>query len=174
MQNLAGHKQATEICTLELRRCGIEIVKESEPIGEPKAMVSGRLGQFRFRRAWYYWVVDGDVPLDVARELYADPIGATDIRVAGHCGCPAPASPWVEWRMDDGKHVRSLKEKAKCDGLIGSSSSLAVFAQETLDKCLFSDDPESISAKGYVTNYHIDSELGLYIFVQALKHHKLV
>jgi hypothetical protein len=48
------------------------------------------VASFRFRRAWYYWMVSGYVPLNVAMEMYADPVGKKDIRVDGHCGCPSP------------------------------------------------------------------------------------
>lgn len=33
-------------------------------------------------------------PLNVAIEMYENPNGRKDIRVAGHCGCPHP-SEWV-------------------------------------------------------------------------------
>jgi hypothetical protein len=53
---------------------------------------------FIFCRAWYYWIVTGFVPLHVAEELYADPIGKKDVRVSGHCGCPAPKE-WIKDRQ---------------------------------------------------------------------------
>jgi hypothetical protein len=148
-------------------------VPVEDPKGEVESRVRGQLGPYSFRRAWKYWVVNGDVPLDVARELYSDPVGETDIRVAGHCGCPAPAYPWVQWKTEDGRMVLSIEQQKCSKEYVASGGFLAKVAQQILDTCTFSDDPVSVGAKGYVTLYHIDSELGLYIFVQALKRHEL-
>jgi hypothetical protein len=58
--------------------------------------VYGQAGNLQFERYWRYWVARGPVPLSVARELYADPIGKESVRADGHCGCPPPEE-WVEW-----------------------------------------------------------------------------
>ena len=123
MQNLAGVPRATELITEELKRLDIPIIDSKEPIDEPKSLVYGQLGDYIFKRAWYYYKVSGDVPLNVAEELYSTLIGKQDIRVVGHCGCPHP-STWAK--------------------------------------------------NGVIDHYHIDSEVGMYIFVQTLKKHKLV
>lgn len=47
-------------------------------------------GKFIFKRAWYYWMISGNVPLKIAKKLYENPIGKRDVRVYGHCGCPPP------------------------------------------------------------------------------------
>lgn len=52
------------------------------------------MGSFVFTRAWYYWCVSGYVPLAIAQQIYANPNGVKDIRVAGHCACPPP-SEWI-------------------------------------------------------------------------------
>jgi hypothetical protein len=117
----------------ELRRCGVPVFYVPKSKQEVEASCEGRLGGYVFQRAWYYWVVHGPVPIEVAKELYADEVGKTDIRVAGHCGCPPPEAPWISWITPEGRKV----------------------------------------AKAYVLTYHIDTELGLYIFVQALKKHGL-
>lgn len=79
-------------------------------------------GKFIFKRAWYYWMVRGNVPLKIANKLYENPIGARDVRVAGHCGCPPPKK-WTQ----------------------------------------------RINGKRCVTSYHIDSQEGLNLFVEAVK-----
>lgn len=168
MQNIAGHPESTEICTRELTRCRIEVVPESEPIGEPKALVSGRLGSFTFTRAWYYWCVKGNVPLAVAEELYADPVGVTDIRVAGHCGCPPPKD-WITFLADDGREVLDREQEASWQELIDRGHTKM---QTYKDEYVFADDPAKVG-KPYVTSYHIDSELGLRIFADTLKKHGL-
>ncbi len=94
MRNLAGDERANESITDELEAAGIERVAIDRH-GEVPATIGGRLGAFTFRRAWYYWMVEGPMPLEVARRLYADPIGVADVRVAGHCGCPPP-DEWAE------------------------------------------------------------------------------
>lgn len=52
--------------------------------------IDADIASFKFIRCWYYWSVTGYVPMDVAMEMYNDPIGRTAIRVEGHCGCPSP------------------------------------------------------------------------------------
>ena len=91
MKNLAGRKDCDKFIKQELTEAGIEIVLLPEPTSrEVPFSISGRLRNFTFERAWYYWVVKGDVPLHIAKELYADPVGCKDVRVCGHCGCPPP------------------------------------------------------------------------------------
>jgi hypothetical protein len=179
MQNLAGHPQATEIVLEELTRCGITVVTADAPIGEPKARVYGRLGPFTFERAWYYYVVDGLVPLALAEELYADPCGRRDIRVNGHCACPAPAAPWLVWRMPDGRKVLSLEAKADLekarDGLVSKADAgFKARMEAELAACLFSPQPALLGAEPFVDGYHVDSELGLYKLAEGLRRHGLV
>lgn len=123
MRNLAGKQDCDTFIENELRRARIP----SERLGahtrdEVPYLVIGRLGSIEFRRSWTYWVARGPVPIDIARQLYADPVGRTDIRVDGHCGCPAPEPPWTD----------------------------------------------VIDGAEFVTIYHIDSEIGLRIFADAM------
>lgn len=115
MKNLAGVEDCDEHIRKELTEAGITIVDASEHKGEVPYRFIGVLGMqdfnemehsvicqydptriyaesssFSFRRAWYYWVVVGYVPLYVAEELYNDPVGKKDVRVEGHCACPPP------------------------------------------------------------------------------------
>lgn len=130
-------------------------------------------GRFEFRRGHsYYWIVTGPVPVEVAWELYRDPC-ADQIRVAGHCGCPAPVEPWITWRMWDGTELASLKDKAELErsAHIGSPE----FHENYMKKFTFSDDPKvRTKAKAYVEIYHIDSEVGLRVFVDHLRWHGLI
>jgi len=159
MQNLAGHVRSTEIITHELTRCGIEIVESDKPLGEPKSMVKGKLGNFDFQRAWYYWMVKGLVPMNVANELYANRIGRTDIRSGGHCGCPSPSEYGAErFNPKTGIRMTGTREAKEYPDAVKS------LGWEVNDE----------GGEMFVTSYHIDSELGLYLFVEALKKHKLV
>ena len=173
MKNLAGHPQATEICVEELRRCGINVCESEKPIGEPQSMVYGQLGKYKFTRAWYYWIVEGDVPLTVAYDLYNNYVGQTDIRVCGNCTCPKP-DEYIVWKLNDGTPVLSTEEKENLEYYVKHTKMVGEVAKEMLKQNKFSDDPKSIGAKPYIESYHIDSGLGLYIFVQTHKSYELV
>jgi hypothetical protein len=89
MQNLAGNKECDEVIAQELERARIDAVRGERRRNEVAASITGKLGPFTFVRAWYYWMVRGPVPLAIAKEIQADPVGA-DIRVAGMSGGDAP------------------------------------------------------------------------------------
>lgn len=168
MKNLAGDKDCDVIIIGELSIAGIPFIRV--PIGNTEVPYTcvGRLGPYEFRRAWYYWVVKGPVPLVVAEEMYKNPIGAKDVRVAGHCGCPPPIE-WADWITPEGKVVISIKEYQGFKKYIDSG----VLDESSIDPYEFSDDPESMNAKLFVTNYHIDSQEGLNLFTSTIKKYAL-
>lgn len=108
MINLAGNQECDRYIREELTRAGIDIVEVplDRANGEVPYTLEGRLPGYRFRRFWYYWVVDGRTPLDLAEHLYAHPEGRATVRVAGHCGCPPPAE-WVKRDPDTGEQYVS-------------------------------------------------------------------
>jgi hypothetical protein len=165
MRNLAGDKECDTHIRKELQRCGI--VAHSVDPGNTEVPYStiGKLGDITFRRAWYYWMVDCKVPLSVAQELYAHPVGRCDIRVTGACGCPAP-DEWVTYFDDEG---HELCDEAQLEGCSESTvTRLRKCPQYRLVKDLASEGTP------YITSYHIDSELALYIFAETMKRHNLV
>ena len=166
MRNLAGDKDCDQYIRDELTRCKIDIIESPKSNGhEVNAKLTGKLGEFTFKRDWYYWVVSGPMPIEVARELYADPVGKTDIRVDGHCGCPSPDDYGVTWFTSDGKPIWKESNREQYEK----------YYKGSFKEPFFSDTPETVpGAEGVIESYHIDSELGLYIFVQALKRHGLV
>jgi hypothetical protein len=89
LYNLAKDENCDYWIKAELTLAHIPFVSEPQQ-GEVPSNIKGVLDDFIFRRVWRYWVVTGDVPLNIAKELYADPIGEQYVRVVGHCGCPAP------------------------------------------------------------------------------------
>jgi len=122
MKNLAGVEECDDYIREELGKADIDIYDIKKPgRSEVPYTIFGGLGgsllsdedkgymerhgfnvkflktysSFVFTRAWYYWVVEGYVPLDIAVEMYENPNGRKDIRVAGHCGCPHP----IEWKV---------------------------------------------------------------------------
>lgn len=158
MRNLAGDRDCDVKIRGELQHAGIEIVELGKPQNrEVPASVDGKLGEFSFHRAWYYWIFHGAVTLEVAKELYADPVGKEGVRVAGHCGCPPPE----EWAfpMDD-VLIPQLKRLGKMDITFGD---LAKLCNEGV-----------IEGRRFVTTYHIDTEEGLRLFADTLKKHGLV
>lgn len=180
MINLAGNKEAADkVVKRELLVCGIprfplpaEITNQA--YREVQTQWFGKLGDFEFKRAWYYWVVSGRVPIQMARELYVDPCGRTDIRVAGHCGCPPPEKPWVEWYRA-GKKALDSKNWAEFEKHESSDSKfLKEIAEGFREKYLLSNDPEAEGFEGFVTSYHIDTEVGLRVFVDTLRRYRLV
>jgi hypothetical protein len=166
MENLAGRGDCDTSIFRELNRCGIEVVRLPNKLwGEVPASITGKLGQFQFHREWYYWVVRGNVPLPVAQELYNNPVGKTDIRVTGHCGCPPP-DEWVTYIDDKGRILCPTSEKPHGNGPLSKS----ILARTDIR---FVEDP-SAEGKGFIQLYHIDSELGLRIFADTLKKHNLI
>lgn len=97
MKNLTGNQNCDAFIARELSdaRIAIESVDLAKHSGVPYRLI-GQLGPITFRRCWTYWVAEGPVPIGIARSLYADPVGRRDVRVDGHCACPAPVQPWTE------------------------------------------------------------------------------
>lgn len=128
-------------------------------------------GPFEFSRSHsYYWIVKGPVPLNVAQEIAKDP-AAYLIRVAGHAGCPQPVDPWITWRMPDGTTLSTEEEGANFVKLAGRH----LWALDAMKDYTFTDDPtERAKAKGYIETYHIDSEVGLRVFVDYLRWYGLL
>lgn len=130
-------------------------------------------GKFTFRHSGRgYWVVEGPVPIEVAEQLWADPVGY-QIRVDGHCMAPSPVDPWIKWRMPDGTELASMETKNSLEATRVRSGE--EFHNEYMKRFTFSDDPEIKSkAKAYVELYHIDSEVGLRVFVDYLHWYGLI
>lgn len=162
MKNLAHDEECDRLIRQELDRCGIPIIPAEKARSDVPYKIRGKLGGFEFDRYWYYWSVEGMVPLEVAKKLYDDPVGKTDIRCNGHCGCPLPEQG-LTW-IADGKVIVKTSELAQYEHF----ESKGYIPKGTKDQYIFSDEPEKIG-KAFVDGYHIDTELGLYIFVNALK-----
>lgn len=158
MKNLAGNQECDFVINRELKRCGIPIIPMGDGHNEVPYRIGGQMGEFKFTRAWYYWVVEGKMPLPKAIELFNTEVGNTDIRADGHCGCLDPAKYGT--RFYDGKIVISQDEWARC--------SLRPFLIALLqEKYTTHPAPETLPA--FITSYHIDTELGLYLFARAVE-----
>ena len=107
--NLVGSAASDAECTAELTAVGIEAVylpESCRPKHEVQTIVMGQLGQWGFRRAWYYWVAEGPgIPHDEAEQLHA--AHGTTVRVDGHACAPSPRE-WFKGRFAVGMyHVDS-------------------------------------------------------------------
>lgn len=177
MKNLAGRPthEADVHVSFELARCRINSFRVPLDNGEVQTTFRGRIEsnglKITLRRAWRYWVADGLVPLCLARLLYADLVGREDIRVNGDCACPAPAMENVVWYHPDGKMVLRMRDKTQSEDALSTApeSRLAKLAVAILAEHHFSDDPASLGASGFIPVYHIDTELGLYVFSEILR-----
>ena len=156
MTNLAGVEACDHIVLKELVDAGILYKRCDLTNSEVPYHFTGCLNNFTFDRAWTYWVVRGMMPYDEAVRIYDTEIGEKYIRVAGHCGQihPDEGSSWHK----DGKQVCKVKSKRS-------------FEEFELDQSnvLFSDDPESVGAKRYVTCYHVDHQFGLNALAEVIK-----
>ncbi len=162
MLNLAGDFKCDNQIRDELSQAGIQVLelgsrlKSEVPTSVIGVLVGNGSISFKFTRAWSYWIVSGDVPLNVAEELYADPIGHQYVRVAGHAGCPPPedwvmpVSPTLSQQMRE-KGIRSIP----------FLELVAMCRRGELDATLC------------VQSYHIDRQEGLNLFAATIKKHGL-
>jgi hypothetical protein len=95
--------QMDEDVRTELRSANIDVENNAtRATGEVPTIFSGKLGIYTFSRAWTYWVVSGQVPVQLAREIYADPVGQKDIRTNGCAGNmnPSDCSSVTSYHID--------------------------------------------------------------------------
>lgn len=162
MINLVGRNDSDIWCASELAAAGIDIDAQGRRYGETRTRVAGRIGEFIFTRAWRYWMVRGRVPLDVAQRLYADPIGRTDVRAAGHCACPPP-DEWVEWF--DGDEKVWIDPDGSQEREWRAFDAKGIFNSTAMPRFAATTD----GLQAYVTTYHIDSAEGLRLFADAVR-----
>lgn len=169
MKNLAGVKEADESIQEELYIAGINIVKGEQSKGEVQYSIRGKLRDWNFSRAWYYWVAsapDGKgLPLEVATELHEReyPISGDNqpktlgqvIRVTGHCGCPPPK----DWAEPVEEVLRKELERFKI-----TSATYGELAK------LYNSG--KINVPRFVNLYHINNQLGLNEFAHVIKTQK--
>jgi hypothetical protein len=164
MINLAGVKNCDETIREELTRAGIDIVDipADERRGEVPASIMGELGKYKFKRAWYYWIVNGHIPIEIADKLYEHPEGKISIRVDGHCGCPNPREYRHVW-IDEQNNILHLREE------LHKWDTFHMNEQELLEKykVRFVDNRETYGM-GVISGYHIDTQAGLLLFVLAV------
>jgi len=176
MKNLAGVNEADLTIKEELYLAGIEQVP-AEAKGEVPYTIEGRIGNWRLRRAWYYWMVSVELPTDGlllkdAVELHEKPnpinpdkILGTSIRCGGHCGCPSP----VEYGAQP-VHDEALEEKLVALGYKKEYSEILKkeFVRITVGEISELCEAGRLVVDQYVTSYHIDDQIGLNEFAKFL------
>lgn len=179
MENLAGKADyCDEVIRRELHRCRIcSVPYQGRPQSDVPYTVRGQLGPFEFHRFWRYWSVQGQFPIKMAVELYCDPCGREQVRAAGDCGCRNPRDV-AEWYLPepDGRRILYAEEQQLCERLIRDDEGFRQRFEEKFPRgAYWAENPSEVpGAVGFVTLYHIDSELGLRIFADALRTHGLV
>lgn len=171
MRNLAGDSHCDASIRDELEAVNVPLIKGEASKGEVPATLAGSLGPFTFRRAWYYWVVYGPMPLAIAEELYADPIGANEVRAGGDCGC-RPPNIWAD--HFDGDRKKLLPTDGPDHKLIQDkpwSPGIADILVDIERTCRFVPDPRAYASRSFVYIYHIDSARGLRLFVDTVRKH---
>ncbi len=172
MINLAGNPDCDFQIQRELERAGIGVMQHGvRRKHEVAATLTGKIGEYKiftFTRAWTYWIAEGLVPMAVARELYDDPVGKTDVRVNGSCACPPPIEAQTTLIASDGRTVIDAAERDEFDRLFPEST-----RTELAKQYIFSDDPSAAGAQEFIKVYHIDTEVGLRLFADTIKKHGL-
>lgn len=181
MKNLAGETKADLYILEELDKAGIEIVEGTRSKSEVPQTLTGKLGNWKFTRAWYYWMANASdetgLPLEVATELHNRkyPIEGEQeprhygqvIRVAGHCGCPPPS----EWAKHyDAQGLRLVVDpKGKQEAKWKSMVERHPYMKQDFEKYRFVPSLDSVVAKSIVNSYHIDTQEGLNAFAGAIR-----
>jgi len=165
-KHLVGIKEADLYIKDELFLAGIPAIKGEKSEREIPYSITGKLGDWNFGRAWYYWVASAQngkgLSLEVATQLHERqyPIIGEDqpkiygkvIRVTGHCGCPHPR----DWALPTGEILRKETQRlGKKDATYGELAILLNSGQ--------------IKAPRFVNLYHIDNQIGLNEFVKVIK-----
>lgn len=179
MINLAGKEDCDKYIIEELLKVGVMAVplpQSDHP--EVKSLYEGHLLGWKFRRQWYYWSVSCEDTFKYGLDMkYASPLHALagqEVRLSGHCGCPAPDNGfWMERFDADGNQLIAQKEFDECKERAGTSPDLFREIYETINKKYTPvDDPVEYAKENgqlIARSYHIDSQEGLEIFCWALR-----
>ncbi len=146
-----------------MSRLGVEVVNVN-------GAEVGRFGAFLIGFRNYYFTVDGPCPLSVAEALYATPVGRTDIRAGGDGACRPPAT-WATYFDADGNELVSDpgdKQAREWDAAIASGNGLGKVLS-TVKRPRFMPSAAAMASRAVVNSFHVDSELGLYMLLQALR-----
>lgn len=177
MINLAGVEDCDKTIIAELLKVGVtaaNVPDKTHP--EVKSKYEGRLHGWKFSRQWYYWSIYCENAFEDGLDIkYASPMHALDhrnIRLAGHCGCPAPDDGfWMEKFDTEGKSLIKQKEWDECEEKSKTSDMYKdVFAKFQKEYMPVENPVEYAKKNGRLvaSSYHIDSQEGLELFCWIL------
>jgi hypothetical protein len=176
MKNLAGDKNADEFIKEELYLAGIEAIPEKSD-GEVPYTIIGRIGHWKFYRAWYYWIARAEfrtdgLPVKAALELYntKNPVNGEilghEIRSGGAAGCIPPddyiAQPVYNEELDN--QLLDLGYKKEYSEILGRE-----YISINLGEVAELSKAGKITVPRFVDCYHIDTQVGLTEFAKFLK-----
>lgn len=142
MQNLAGVRDCDKTVKSELEVAGAHPVKVDRMNSEVPTSYIGVLNGFKFMRAWYYWVVTGDMPLNDAIKIYETFGKELEVRTEGMAGNDDPRK-WAKNKNYDKEIKPYLDQHLPIEELTKVS--------------------ERISKQGeqVISTYHVDTQEGL-------------
>lgn len=168
MINLAGVKSCNYTIKDELERAEIEIVNCEPENSEVPYTLIGVLktiyGNFKFKRAWTYWIVSGRVPLEIAKKIFSHPEGKQYVRAFGHCGCVDPMKYRSKYFDKDGIELIGQKDYDECK----KSKLVFEYINSIIEKGIYKLVEDEKEGMPYVTLYHIDTQAGLLLFSQMI------
>ena len=177
MRNLAGNKDADATILEELYLANIPSRKTDTSKSEVPYSYVGKIGDWKFYRAWTYWVakvedeIDG-LTLDQATKLYElkhptrpeENVGKT-VRAGGDAGCRHPnefaAQPIYNDELDEKLIAIGYKKEYS---RVLKKEYISISAGEMCKIC----NEGKISVERYVDCYHIDDQIGLNEFAKFL------
>ncbi len=169
MQNLAGHRGADSLVRAELTLAGIPIVEDPSCLKDEVSTSATGLLQtadgdtIQFERAWYYWRAQGPVALDIAADLYEDPIGRVAVRAGGHAG-GTPPDEHISCKVGE----RDVMPESTRPDFERFNLNLNKYVFAPTDEAGLVEWTKANGGRVFVQSYHIDSAEGLALFVRAL------
>lgn len=159
MINLAGNPDCDNYIIEELKQAHISLNNKIDKVrSEVPYTVTGVLNNFEFRRAWYYWVVTGYMPLKYAKDIYNN-YKDLSIRACGHCKNPPPED-WC-----DPKNYMEI-----CKPIIEKAYNEEISFEEANKKC------NKLRKQGeqFISHYHIDTQEGLNKFAEIIYENNII
>jgi hypothetical protein len=175
LADVVSNSDKKKVIAYELERCSIPRVRVPTPGNNRAFEMIGQLGSFKFTRYAIHWAVTGLMPMEIADELEADPVGKDDIHVVGHPLCGWHGL-WPSLRY--APHLLVPEELPYLTD--EDKQALQEFAQTYVSwevpdgwYAVPPDRAKSLGARPYITGYRIDSEVGLRVFAETLFKHQL-
>lgn len=177
MINLTRNENVDETILEELYLANIESIKVDTSNGRVPYSFIGKIGNWTFKRASYYWIATVEdpkfgLPLKSAMELHyskhpiKNDILGNIIRCGGHCGCPSPdeygAQPIYDDELD--MQLESIGYKKEYSNFL-KKEYISITVGEISKLC----NEGKLNIERYVDCYHIDDQIGLNEFVKVIK-----